>query len=290
MYLVGSRAINYYTPIGRPVKDWDLWVETSRSNQIIQGELIDFHEMTISEQELINQLPANLPQLSSPVGSVFVTPLWLNLLLKTSHYSLNKKVKHIQDMELLAKLPIEKPLGFDQWLLTRFLETEKKQANFFEGDIVRHIPHDLLHLWVAQALGQSLPTFSHLLPGEEYIIAEDKFKQLSYQDQLNLAIEEILVLGLERWFIYHLVKTPGSLIKKWELFCSHHSPAIEYCERMGVRGRIKKHPDYLADWIQENYSQLISMIPEKLNKIKVNMPDIWWQTLIKIRKANLGHP
>lgn len=283
--LVGSRAVQYYLDLQRPVKDWDLWqLEPVSNNQIIFGELVDYHQISPQEFGLVNTLDFNsLPIIQTPVGLALVTPLWFNFLLKSSHYSLNKKAKHTKDYLLLNQLTIDKPKNFDSLLLQRFLDTQKKQEDFFEEDVPRFLPHDWVHLQVAQGLGFKLPAFISLLGLNNYTATKESFNKLPKELQLRCVLEECIVLGLERWLIYNVALTPGSLIERWEVFCSRHSPACEWLERLGAKGRVRRNPEYISDFIQDNYLRLMADLPLYLTHLRTNMPPAWWTGLLGIR-------
>jgi hypothetical protein len=283
--LVGSRAIQYYVNLNRPVKDWDIWAEkVPTNNEIIKGELVDYHQVTASEVALINALNLdNLPNITTPVGPALVTPLWFNFLLKASHYSLNKKAKHLQDYQLLNNLSFPKPKEFDQLLLNRFQETQARQEDFFDKSVPRFLPHDWVHLQVALGMGRDLPAFITLLAENNYQTDEAKFNELPYEVQKTCALEEAIVLGLERWLIYNIALRPGSVIQRWEVFCSKHSPALEWLDRLGSIGRVQQNPEYISKFIQNNYQVLLTELPEALCHLKNNMPQSWWTGVLGIR-------
>ena len=283
--LVGSRAIQYYINLQRPLKDWDIWMDSSVAhNQIIQGELVDYHQITPLEYPLIESLDlTNLPTIDTPVGPALVTPLWFNFLLKASHYSINKKAKHLQDYHLLNQLHIVKPKEFDKLLLQRFQDTQSRQSLFFDESVPRVLPHDWIHLQVTMALGYELPAFISLVNNDDYSAPESEFIQLNHELKRRCVLEEAIVLGLERWLIYNVSSRPGSVIQRWEIFCGTHSPAIEWLERLGASVRVKQNPEYITKFIQNNYQELIKELPLWLCHLRTNMPQSWWRGLLGIR-------
>lgn len=148
--------------------------------------------------------------------------------------------KHIYDIQWLRSKGCEviKPLFYDLYGFWTEYHGKNKRSNlnmsakdFFNNAIKCDIPHDTLHTYL-----KNPPTYTKVLcNGEEVLVCEDKFNNLSYEDKCNLVTEEVMIMAYERrgnlpyWKAYHLM---------FDKFLQNHAPLWE------------------AIFILENYTEL----------------------------------
>lgn len=89
-----------------------------------------------------------------------------------------------------------------------FLSLKRSANDFFNDYVTKVVDHDLLHEWVAK----DTPLYKRCLKdGEEVLIDQKKFSDLTFEDQLHMIREEIMVIALERFAIPKKFDIPSGL-------------------------------------------------------------------------------
>ncbi len=107
----------------------------------------------------------------------------------------------------------------------------KTKEDFFKDNVKRKISHDGLH-----CLLNSAPSYLKIVDPENGVTPlEDKFLDLTKQEKINVAFEEALVIGLERYRNYPERK-------------AYHFAQRDLVTRL--------HPMWLADFVIENWNSV----------------------------------
>lgn len=307
MLLIGSRALAYYMPIGRDPYDWDFIVGTTemksleqrfnirrtRPNKAICPALkaefyIADNGLNYSSDSFI--LEYCLPRAAdhavyaqSPFGGVLIPPIEVLKAIKLATVEHLDKTKHRKDLELLKDIQVSSVLySISRWRAAEIgkrLAGEKREF-FDKYDVKRVIDHDELHTYIAD--GQ--PAYRAALAEDSTVeIDEIKFNDLTEDQRLRIAREEVTVLALERCLIPRLRAAPHLVEKHIEDFLdlsTSATPIIKYLDGLSAEGKVKDHPDWLARWYFMNYSRIKESFPGWL-KLKVHtLPTEFWRKVL----------
>ncbi len=226
--IVGSAALKYHGVNLREPKDIDCWLADSSTKflGITTPQRIGDYEYHSIPDTILDLIPHDL---------FYATPDAI-YTIKCSHAGWDIHwQKTMNDIMALRKLGCKKiPELYDAlykyWLVHHnnksYLSLNKTKKEFFTDYVTYAIDHDRLHEIVA---GDKPPMYTKVLKeGCEVLVDKSKFDNLTQDEKLNLFLEEICVIALERWVIpskfeyskkkaYQnaLKKTIVSLTKNW---------------------------------------------------------------------------
>ncbi len=259
--IIGSKAIKYYfSDFPREPKDLDVIkgmpARTIDNNNNLRIEYLD---NPVLAKYYFNKYGVNSP--------IYICKNEL-YTLKISHslWSLDNGSweKHLWDIQFMKEkgcLFIPK-LFYDLYTYWETIHGKRKSSNlnmsskdFFNNVINYPVEHDYLHeLLITHPYfeGQELPTYKKVLKdGAEVDVSEEKFNTLSYREKYNLAMEEVMIMALERYGDMYYKRAYGRMLKKFILY---HAPVWE------------------AVWIIQNHKALLNCPFDYLtflnNKIK----------------------
>lgn len=237
--LIGSKAMLHWFP--------DLGREPSDTDYAVSEEVII---KTIGVEYLYNPI---FKQFNNPIA----TPEQL-LALKVSHLFWDTNWdKHMFDVQFLLDKGIKLDLGlygqfraFFEGYLPKVKRSALNQSKeeFFTNAVNEDVDeHDRLHHILAE-----VPAYTKILKdGCEVEVDFDKFENLSFEEKLDVVIEEICVMAYERY--------SGKL--PW--YKAYH---------IQLKQNIMKHyPEPIALFAIHNYKQLLNLrelkIEEKFKKL-----------------------
>ena len=222
MVLIGSQAIKHYFPdFPREPKDYDYIVKEVPKVQHINTEYL--------RNPVLEDYPLDI-----------LEPDYI-LTLKASHlfWDINWD-KHMFDTQFLLKkgCTINRRLFFQLYEHWNNYHGKNKRSNlsmsasdFFDNAVKCEYDHDFLHTLI-----NPQPTYIKVLKdGAEVELDEEKFNKLSHKEKCDLASEEIMVMGWERFNRLNYMSAYSRMMKK---FIMGHAPM------------------WLALFIIENYVEL----------------------------------
>lgn len=191
MFYVGSVASNYWGLTNRDTQDEDIWDYEFKPCDC---------DFSLVSEELYHLFPT--------VGS-YATPDAL-YTLKVSHLGWDNPQwwKHVQDALLFKSkgcklVPELYNALVEHWKVElhgkEFLSLDRTKEQFFNDFVTYTYDHDHLHDLVAYP---DKPMYTKILKNDEEVLTcENKFKQLSFEDQVKTFREEIVVIACERWWL-----------------------------------------------------------------------------------------
>jgi hypothetical protein len=216
MILIGSHAIKHYFPdFPREPKDKDYI--------IYEYQYFNFtstREMEYLKNKVISDLYLNTKKDIIDINHLYT--------LKISHlfWDINWS-KHMFDVQFLKKkgCTLDKNLFFELYYFWNNYHIKNKRSDlkmsaedFFDNSIKCEYEHDYLH-----TILNPIPIYTKILKGE-VDVCENKFNNLSYEDKLNLVIEEVAVMSYERYRHLDYRIAYSKMLKK---FIINHAPLWE---------------------------------------------------------------
>jgi hypothetical protein len=211
VYLIGSRALNFFLPRNVEGKDWDLVLE--------QEDILRTQECDLAPTELptlkVCQVFDSGKTIATPYGEAKLPSLMGLMLLKRSH--LHRPLgfeKHIRDYHAMRAVcePDTRYLLIIKDLIKatkslygdRVPSLKKSKTEFFDDYVTKHYEHDSIH--AATCYGPR-PIFERLKPeGDESVwCSKNLWDGLSHQDMVRCVREEAFVIALERFIIPELI-------------------------------------------------------------------------------------
>lgn len=192
--IVGSTALSKYKLSRGSPKDLDIW----NDEQLPKEKGVD---CKVIPKHILNLISTDEEGFALP-NSVFT--------IKCSHLGWDNPVwkKHYLDVLYLKQkgCVIEDELFYslvDYWKSEfgnkEFLSLKKNKDSFFNGYVTYHYDHDLLH---KKASLPHRPVYEKCLrEGQSVLTSTEKFKRLSFEEQILMLQEEIHVILYERWII-----------------------------------------------------------------------------------------
>ena len=303
MLVVGSRALNEYIPIKRVIHDWDIWmneldslmfkqkydnylVKTTPSSFLydIDGVIVEVKpksKFETTDWQVWNTQEGYNRTIMTPFGKANIPDIQTIYDMKVATAQCIDEWKHHYDQKLIENnFDVTKDTILYQ---NRFEETrvriEKVKQNkfgFFHKNqlkeqkiatIPEYIEHDRLHELIADLLDIQIPTYKRITCGDTDI-SKDQFDKLTYDQKLNLMMEESLVLALERWFIPQMIENGinYSLISRF-YNNNEASPTYLLLKHVNIKGLIGEK-DYIVDFGRDNFNHIEKIWIEAKDKIK----------------------
>jgi len=288
LVLIGSRALFFYNRLkNRLPDDWDfLTDEIPKKTVIVNSEIFDFIDANDS-QEKTNQyifeycIKYSKNELETPLGKALVAPLEILKVLKLGSLPI-EKAKHHWDLSLLEDIDLSQELInlIEQRKKETLIKVELQKKDFFDKyKIPRFFDHDVLHRFISP-----LPAYLKVLEnGDPVNISPNKFYKLSLLEQKEIIWEETLALALERDLIPRIRSAPyliELLVDNFLKTSTSQSSALIWLGKLSIPGKIKYHPDWIANWGMENQKALLTGFSEWW-ELKVNgLPETFWEQLL----------
>jgi hypothetical protein len=266
--LIGSRALQYYGMLeGREPADWDLIApgdNPKTSFRLKDGTLVEI-DSEIQDGSYTNRffyqysLYASNIKAQTPVGEAIVAPKEVLLALKLACVKYLSKAKHQWDLERMVSI-WDMPDAVKRASQEREKEiadrVEKQKRQFFDKyKIQRIVDHDRLHQYVNPE-----PIYTRVL-ADAVNIDPKAFDLLGDDDKRCMFWEEAMVLGLERELFPKMHKAPWlarHFYNQFKKVQNSNDAAYRWISRLSVRGALKDHPDWLADWAMAQGTQLFN--------------------------------
>jgi len=216
-FLIGSRAIkNIFPNFTREPKDYDFLVEKKLPKDTSNGIIKEYHENPVLFKYIINNIKDGVS------ADVIYT-------LKVSHMFWDIFwAKHMYDIVFLKEngAKLIRPLFDDLYAYWCEYHGKNKRSNldmpaeqFFNNALTKY-DHDVLHTYI-----NPTPLYLKVLKdGADVDVSEEKFNQLSFDEKLDLAREEIYVMAFERLFKRDYRVAYNWMLKK---FIMEHAPIWE---------------------------------------------------------------
>lgn len=235
MYIYGSTAIKFWYPdFNRIPKDLDIISRDSVNANKQKTEVYWTDAFEYIEKHNKH--------------NVYVDPDLL-YTIKVSHLSWDINwTKHLKDVHFLQEKGNKLNKEFYDLLIkdwekihsTKKINFNKKHKELFNDGVKRKYNHDQLHEILKL---NNIPMYRKILFDENRAIcSEKKFKELSEKEQLEVALEEVAVISIERYVIkgvpfkYAIVKSLKDLTtrmtKGWfNLYLIENSSRIIYMDK-----------------------------------------------------------
>jgi hypothetical protein len=205
--LVGSKAVSFYDPAFRIGKDKDYFCFNKEDYIVLKACNNDC--FFVNNEEVKEQLLKF--SVTHCDGETHMSPYGL-YNLKISHGYFDKNWwKHTKDIIYFqTKWNLKEVDTVFQNVLEKFwrehykdkkekITLQKTKDEFFNSKVERQFDHDYLHEAVAY---HDKPLFKTILKdGEDVFLDINKFNNLSEDDKIKLAREEIYALALERFIL-----------------------------------------------------------------------------------------
>jgi len=275
--IIGSSAIKYWFPdFPREPKDLDLIIPTDNSmSKINKYDYVNSPNVRV--ELLHNQVLIDLYK--NNIGGrdgIYVLPNDI-YTLKLSHlcWDINWN-KHIWDVQWLRDKGCVIDMGlfyelYNYWNIhlghlghssvSSSIGTNTRSnlnmsaSEFFNNAITYKTPHDQLHelLITHPYFNTDIPTYKLILSDDQEVLTDEcKFNNLTEEQKLNLTIEEVMVMAIERYSHWNYKKAFSVMLKK---FIINHAPLWQ------------------VPHVIENHKHLITNIPfnyiKYINKLQI---------------------
>lgn len=209
--VVGSTALHYHLPETRPPKDLDVWKNDPSKVNSKKGD-----DFKVIPTKIINLI-------EHKEGYATLDSLYT---IKCSHLGWDNPMwnKHKQDTLFLKSLGCKIiPELYNEliefWRVElgdkSFLSLKQDKEPFFTDNVIYLYDHDWLHEQVAFP---NNPVYTKCLKfGEDVLIDKTKFDKLSFDEQIRMFKEEIVVIAIERWMVNPNLKKPKSWLESYIL-------------------------------------------------------------------------
>ncbi len=314
MILLGSRALEYYFSLNRPLHDWDFlmsqeeirvfdlvykpyFVKKTAYSLIydIKGEIVEIRNpftLDATDKELLNK---EFPhKKTTPFGFARVPDIQTLYDVKKSTAFCIDEPKHHYDLNLFdQKSNIYQLDSNTEFFRNRLNETKircekskKVKYDFFHklGHLPEYILHDRLHDLYADLLDLNIPTYQRITTAETNI-SEELFNQLTHQQKISLMVEETLVLNLERWFVPQMVEN-GINHRLIDMFYNNNEamPTYQILKHVCITG-LKGEADYITNFARANFFEIEKewiLAKQKIRK-KHGFPQWFFTELFQLR-------
>lgn len=257
MIIIGSRALAFYRNIERQPADLDIMVDGTKLSSIPTSyrwrrwgiEAWVCHPASPYKSDWLAFNYAK--EYGAKVGRHIYAPVDLLKVLKLSCADYLNKPKHIADLAYLEDVELSEDML--ALVKLRSLETqlrvEAQRKMFFDKYAInRQIPHDQLHKIIAEH-----PAYQKLLV-DAVTPSKAKFVVMSDTDRVQIVLEEVMALTLERF----VLSQPSKLAVAAALgqIANFKSQAPQYwLNRLG--SNMNDNPGWFRDWISQNKSLII---------------------------------
>lgn len=283
MILIGSRALNEYVPIGRPMHDWDFFASIQELSDFnykygqylvkvteysclydILGTIVEIRNpnfLDATDKELLN-MPHRLIREAAAFGEVLVPSIQVLYDIKKATAAFTDELKHKHDIALMQDK--FKTLEDNTDFFTRRLaDTERRYKTstkikydfFHKYHIPEYIVHDRLHDMFADSMKLSLPTYKRITTAD-VDISEELFNKLTHEQKVSLMAEESLVLAMERWFIPQMIEN-GINYRLLNKFYNNNEAMptyliLKHCCITGLKGE----KEFITDFARKNFFEI----------------------------------
>jgi hypothetical protein len=287
IFVIGSQALRFYSRLaGREPMDWDLLTPATKSTKKIDKLLID----SIAANDPIDQTNWDLydycvknkvHQMKTPIGLFWVAPIEVLKALKLGSIPMDK-AKHRWDLDQLKD--VELGSNLINIAMKRVIETNQKVESqkklfFNKYEIPRFFQHDKLHRYI----DENPAYLSILKEGSSVKPDKDKFNLLNLEEKKRVLWEECLVLALERELILQVRKAPyfvETLVIKFMNTDTSSSAALRWLSRLSIPGKLKDHPEWLAQWALDSHKDLFDGFRQWWNLKMECLPEEFWSELL----------
>lgn len=320
MLLFGSRALNYYIPLNRPLHDWDIIVDQDSYNIIskkykdnlvkstdysdlyrIGDEFVEVrgpkHHDESDKQLLHKYLYYEANSLQQPMGIAKILSIDELWAIKAATYEYIKEPKHKYDLDIIEGSDYYNPLDKKSELFyirskeiqERVLKSKQiKQEFFHKYHIPEYIYHDEIHAMLADLIELKIPTYQ-LITNGDVSIAEEQFRLLTQAEKVNLMVEESLVLAFERWFNPQMIEN-GINHRLIPLFFDNDegSPTYQILKHCCLTG-LKGEAEYITSFAKNNFFEIEKAWISMKSMVKCKgIPKWYLEKLFDIRKRKLN--
>jgi hypothetical protein len=246
-----------------------------------------------SDWILINAPVNHNVRIATPFGETGVVAFSFLYDIKRSTAECIPEYKHKHDLKVMQEA-FKFTNEFNSLFYLRRLEetktrTEKSNKAMYDFFHKYHIPeyivHDRLHEMIADLLDISMPTYKRTIVGD-VTTTPDLFAKLTHEQKVSLAVEESLVLGLERWFIPQMVEN-GINYKLIEHFYNNNEamPTYKILKHVCITG-LKGEADYVMESSRANFFEIEKEWIKAKEKIKAKggFPSWFFVELFELRK------
>lgn len=279
MLLVGSQALSIYTDLNRRIGDYDFWVKDwndlpekikklkpVKTTDMVKmflynGKIIDVVKIKDeTDLTIFNRSKTKTKVLGFEVSYPSIEDLYV--MTKVSS-EIHDRVKYSFDLKTLNQRFNIEP---DKDLYSkRYAETKNrvdasvgnKYEFFHKYDLPEHIEHDLLHVWVADFMELSRPTYELFIEGDT-TPNEEFFNNLPRDYRISRFVEESLVLSFERWLIPKMVQHGIYNTKILNFFFDLDNPACpprKLLNHVCFRG-LRDEPKFMSKFGTENFGEI----------------------------------
>lgn len=284
--LIGSQALHHYGRLKNRIPyDWDLICSGTAKNLKVKEAVFDVISSE-SEDEPTNReiyeycLKHGTEKITSPIGEILVAPIEILKVLKIASIPMEKE-KHHWDLLLLQDVQLSTEL---QSLANRRTEetnkrVEKQKSEFFNKyNVPRFFEHDRLHTFVAK-----VPAYKKVLKDNHQTdVDESKFLKLPLKNKKMVVWEECFVLALERILIPQVKGVPmfiEEFAERFQRVETSSDPALRWLSRFSIPGKIKDHPDWLAQWCHNHPNELMDGYAQWWEATVHKLPVQFWEEL-----------
>lgn len=279
MLLIGSHALKYHNRlIGREPFDIDLISFNKTKSFRILNLYFENHNVFESLSTFLLFFYVLLCRKYTDEGGTKIVSLSVLKLLKLSCVDYLHKAKHSWDLQQLEDIKLNFFEKFILWLRRNEVRrrVEKSKNKFFNKyQIPRYFEHDYLHTLIVKN-----PKYLEVLKDDGVSICKERFNNLKDSDKVSLILEEAFVLALERELIPILKKNPYFVKKITADFVKTNTSntiAQKWISRLSISGKLKDHPEFIAEWALKNYNLILVDLEKKWNTYFENLPIEFWQ-------------
>jgi hypothetical protein len=315
MILIGSRALNHYMDLNRPMHDWDFIMDEYELTTF--DSLYKHYKVKETNYSIIYDIQGNIVEIRNPKNLDPTDKELLELNQYCGEFytetpflcrAVVPKIQFLYDIKKSTKLCIDEPKHshdlnliekhFDIHLETNFFkrrlaETKERtdKSNKVKYDFFHkyHIPeyvlHDRLHDMIADLLDMNYPTYKRITVADTDI-SEELFNKLTHEQKISLMMEESLVLNLERWFIPQMVEN-GINYRLIDKFYNNNEamPTYLILKHVCVKG-LKGEADYITKFSRLHFFEIEKEWIKAKEKIKSKkgFPTWFFNELFELRK------
>jgi hypothetical protein len=262
MYLVGSRAINEYTP--QTWKDTDIVCSEDELKSLglsfgpngqIKKDGIEFIDGKLLNNEDVKV--GNIININTLAGSIKVgiPPVEYLYAIKRSHIhrplNFSKHIIHLHKLKPLVTFPLSDECQNFLKERTRLTKLKwpdrtpslnKSNDEFFDDYVKKEYVHDDIHKVVAFG---SIPVYEKMKRDFSQAKCEkDMWMMLSHQDKIRCVQEEAMVISLERFIITKKLNPKLAYYKAVEKICTNLTSG------------------WFRDFAIDNWDQVIDNVPD----------------------------
>lgn len=253
--LIGSRALNFFTPLKLDGNDWDIISDKEiEGAEVHSPELLDNYKLEHYNSGLWFEFNGHKVHVINPTGLC---------LIKRSH--LFRDISFDKHITQYHKLLFKYRAGFtkqdEQFLTDRIRLTSEKYsrghpklnktvAEFFDDDVKKIYNHDDLHKIVAF---NEVPMYTKMQPDPKFAWCDKKlWENFSRREKLECVAEETYVISIERF-----------LVPQWKI-----PPKLAYFKALR-KVCTTLCSGWFRDFAIDNYPDILSLFnQEKIERIK----------------------